>query len=749
MNDNVDYTYLYLTHKIKFRDIPLSKLNFKILKNAAKLDTKDYIDVIFKLYEIDNTIDLLSFARLISSENREYYEMYERIFDIDPEKYIYLIPDKCKSFRMWNVIFEINPEKYFSIIPSEYISSSMYETLLEINFDKYFDSIVIRKVHPELCQYIYQVHPEKLFKFVALTGGDNLYWNNLLTKDMCLKLVEIDLEKFLRDANQKYINMVFDTDPIRYFEIIPENKIDLHICNVMFEIDVEKYFLRIPMKFRTSYMCDKMFKLNPEKYFLEFPMDYRDLSKCRAMFKKDSEKYFTHFPQNCRIKTMCDKMFELNPEKYFLEIPVKHRTQDKCDKMLEINFEKYFSEVPHKFLKREDWLKMFKLNPNYVLNQLPKEFYNQEMYLEFYRINPKITFENMFYMWRTQEMCNEYFKLNRDSFEKYIPSNMFTREMYVEVLKRKFIQYSNRIPDSMIDVEIISIAKVEVDKLIQNGQFVQRKDLSKLMRMVIKLYPECKKLIFIDLEEKIRNDLYSLIDNGGTLEGISENYGVSLTVVNNILEKIKDEDLSNYNAIKNVLNSNQRSYFFNIMNDVKNLSRIINMIGNVDFKGMTLEQKLMFSYLCNKHVLHRLEEIYSFNFSKYTQEDYSNVTRFFNRVLKYNFICSENVTIPEKKTIQFNNGWIREYNRDRFFAIKNGKATIERKYGKDGEILTFEIEEMIINVLKSEGIPLNEVIVTTAFKEYFNGNLALYIEKFKEYDALYEDDRKINFGKDK
>ena len=144
-----------------------------------------------------------------------------------------------------------------------------------------------------------------------------------------------------------------------------------------------------------------------------------------------------------------------------------------------------------------------------------------------------------------------------------------------------------------------------------------------------------------------------------------------------------------------------------------------------------------------------MEEIYSFNFSKYTNVDYSNVTRFFNRVLKYNFIRSDVATVPEKKTIQFNNGWLRNYDRKRFFAIKKGVPTMERRYGKDSELLTFEIEEKIINVLKSGGIPLSEVIVITAFKEYFNGNLAMYVEKLKRYDALYVDAKKNIEGRDK
>ena len=749
MNDRIDYTELYLSRNIRFKDIPLSELNEIILRKAAIWNGKDYIDIIFKLYEIDNSIDLINFASLVKEDSNQYYYMYERIFEIDPVKYFDLIPNKCKNSIMWNKMVEIDPDKYFPLVPSHYITSSMYERLLKVNFDKYIDLILVKNVKPRLCNYIYNVAPEKLFKFVGLKYSDNIYCNDLLTKEMCLKLVEIDLECFFRDANESYIDMVFDTDPVRYFEIIPDEKLSLHICEVMFKLDSEKYFLRIPMKFRTYNMCDKMYEIDAEKYFLEFPIEKRDLPKCLNMFEIDAEKYFGEIPHNCRTKKMCNKMFEKNPEKYFYLIPKNYRTQEMCNKMLEINFEKYFADIPHKYRTIDMWIRMFGINSNYVLSEIPKKFRSKEVFLEFYKINSKVAFENMYVGWITQEMCNEYFELNKESFENYVPKNMYTKEMYIELLKRDFARYSKELHDSMIDVDTISIAKIEMDKLIQNGEFIERKDLSKLMLMVIKLYPECKEIIFIDQNEKIRNDLYLMIENGGTLEDIAEKNGISVSVVNGILEKIKFDDGASYETIKNILEINQKGYFFNMMRDVSNLSMIINMVGNVDIKGMSLEQKLMFSYLCNKYITNSLEEIYSFNFSKYTNVDYSNVIRFFNRVLKYNFIRSGDATIPEKKTIQFNNGWLRNYDRKRFFAIKNGVPTMERRYGKNSELLTFEIEEKISNILNSEGIPLSEVIVITAFKEYFNNNLALYVEKLKGYDALYVEAKKNSVGRDK
>lgn len=72
-----------------------------------------------------------------------------------------------------------------------------------------------------------------------------------------------------------------------------------------------------------------------------------------------------------------------------------------------------------------------------------------------------------------------------------------------------------------------------------------------------------------------------------------------------------------------------------------------------------------------------------------------------------------------------------------FFAIKNGVCTAVYRYGKDGKLLSLEIEEYIIKRLKEDRIPLNNVIVKGAFREFFNYNLEEYILQLQSYDNLY------------
>ena len=690
-----DYTNLYLDHKIEFTDIPLVNYTTKILSEAAVRNGMEYVDAIFKLYEVDKDIDLLVFAKFIQEDTPAYYEMYKRIFELDPEK-------------------------YFSVLPSKCLSSFVYEKLLLINFDKYVDLIPIQYISPKLCEYIYQKSPEKLFKYMYLHYGNGILYRNLLSLEMCLKLIELDAVRFFNNAYIGYLEMVVSFNPEKYFPLVPESRKIFSICEKMFEINPEKYFPLIPEEMRTIEMCEKMFKL-------------------------DAEKYFSLIPSSIRTSDMCIKMFDVNPEKYFLLIPEEMRTAEMCKKILEISVEKYFEFIPKKYRTKDLYIKCFKKAPSLILEILPAIYRTQDIYLKFYKIDPILTFRNMPNKFKTEEMCNEYFKYDSIRFHYFIPKSLYTKEMYKVLLKRDFKYYAKIISDDKVDVDIISIAKIEMDRMLENGEMFENKRVPKLVSIIVKLYPEYNKIFYVkkptysDNELIIRNELYSLINNGGKIKDITYRFGIASSVVKNVLEKIAIEDSSAYIAIKSVLESNQKGYFFNMINNVKRLSLIIKSIGNIDRNGLTLDQKLKFAYLCNKHLMYNLEDIYSFDYKKYCNEDFSEVTRFFNRVLKYSFIKSENIPVPEKKTILFNNGWLKNYNRDKFFAIKNDVPTIERKYGKDGQLLTLEIEEKIINILKTEGIPLNEIIVATAFKEYFYDNLAMYIEKIKSYDIQFND----------
>jgi hypothetical protein len=182
-----------------------------------------------------------------------------------------------------------------------------------------------------------------------------------------------------------------------------------------------------------------------------------------------------------------------------------------------------------------------------------------------------------------------------------------------------------------------------------------------------------------------------------------------------------------------------------MQSDVSNLDIIIGMLGDIKGNKLDMEQKIKFAYLNMKYINNSLEEIYNFNYNKYSGRDYSKVDGFFKRILKYNYVFGKDrdiSTIPEVKTILFNNGWLKKYDRNKFFSIKDGNITMERRYGKDSKLLTLEIEKEIISELVINNIPLNDMVVQGAFREYFNGRLDEYVKKFIGYDIEFENIRK-------
>lgn len=141
MKYDINYYDEYLFRNIKLKDIPLSKMNIEILRLGAIREPDAYVDVILKLYEVDGTIDLVKLASLLMKDCFQCYEMYDRIFDIEPLKYFDLIPDKYKTGRMWNKMLELDRAKYFDLMPPQYRTRELVYEMMEKDGSKYFDEI--------------------------------------------------------------------------------------------------------------------------------------------------------------------------------------------------------------------------------------------------------------------------------------------------------------------------------------------------------------------------------------------------------------------------------------------------------------------------------------------------------------------------------------------------------------------------------------------------------------------------------
>ena len=109
---------------------------------------------------------------------------------------------------------------------------------------------------------------------------------------------------------------------------------------------------------------------------------------------------------------------------------------------------------------------------------------------------------------------------------------------------------------------------------------------------------------------------------------------------------------------------------------------------------------------------------------------------FFNKILKYNYLKEDNVTIPEKKAIMFNNRWLKPFDYNDYFKIKDGIPTAKNMYLE--HTITTDLVNKTVDILKEYNIPLNDLIVKEALREYLNNNIENYIAILKSYEIDIE-----------
>ena len=544
-------------------------------------------------------------------------------------------------------------------------------------------------------------------------------------------------------------------------DLVSDTYITTDICLRLFETNPYEMRFLIPRKFLTQEICAEYFEKCRSGYTVHLciPEEFRT----REMWKEliSDPRYrclFSHIPIELLDQEMCDVCFNEYPLLVFKYIPVQFRTKKMYEDLVNIiAFHEtggidLLEKIPVEFWNQKVCDVYFYRYPLKGLKNIPVQFRTKKMY-EYLVI--KVAFHGMEYInlleeipaefW-DQEICDELFFEDYNCF-KYIPEKFRTKEMYIEVLRNNISEYINFVALKINDPEILGVAVFELRRLIKEKKTVNM-DIS-LWFELVKLYPDLNRVLSRETKtELINRELYLLIDNSGSIESIAKRYEVSVSTVSKRLEEIKDTDIDAYTKIKKVLEKNADLYMMSMLSDIDNLGKIILSLGNLKVNSLSLEQKVKFAYLYYKYIYNPLDEIYIYN--KRYGKDKSVVDKqgiidrtrmidgFFKRFLKFNYIYNDNLSledIPEGKTILFNNSWVRKYKREKFFAIKDGRATMERRYGKDSKLLTLDIEEYIIDELKNFGIPLNDCVVQCAFREYFNGNLDEYINNLLSYDT--------------
>lgn len=537
-------------------------------------------------------------------------------------------------------------------------------------------------------------------------------------------------------------------------------------------------------EYKNQEFYDKLFIIKPTEIFARVPREYRTMDMCNKLLLLDpSFSPFELIPIQFRNSIMYKKMIvNANDIEVIKDIPLENINQELCNML----FDKFgvvaFDLIPDQFKtgdmcdsvsrNTDDWTVFFKM-PKRLLNQ---EICNNIFFRSLVKGEAVICFENIPLEYRSTSMCKRIIENSNDSDVlrlipreqltkiicdmalikyseeslEYIPDELKTKEFYISLLDRDFLKYVRYIPSKYYDLEVCSIIALKLKKLKNQITNIEM-DLD-LCFEVVNIYPELLNVFSNEIrDEIIKRELKILINTNGTLNYISRKYKIDMSIINLVLEQIKEENIDDYYEIKGVLHDNKITYYKTMLGDIENLYNIILIFDDNNGYVLDLEQKIMFAYLYGKCVFNPVKDIYEYcakkNFYNNMNEDemqiYSMMSKkimsFLNKYFKYRYVLGDgvsNVDSYEANNISASNRWIKNYNRDDYIKMQDGELVTVSKYGKKEELLTFKIEEEVIFKLGQYNIPLIDVIVGNAFKEYFKGTLDEYIFQLCQYEDI-------------
>ena len=334
-----------------------------------------------------------------------------------------------------------------------------------------------------------------------------------------------------------------------------------------------------------------------------------------------------------------------------------------------------------------------------------------------------------------QKMCDEIV-LKHPQLLSYIPEKFVTEEMCMMIV-RKNVSLIDTIPKEHMSKDLcmmaLSINPLIIDKIpkeyIDKDVYNRIKVLLPFDKIVDLFNSTDKDTVKLE----IAKDVWELLESYGSINEMAKNTNLTTNKIAGLIEKIEPLDSELYEVIKNKLSSNQTLWISNVVKDGNTLIKIIESLGAIESIFLSREQKIKFAYLYNRHCKNTLEDIYTFtNRCPNRVNDIKMLRNFFKRVLKYNYLNEENIQIPEKKTIRYNNKWLNKFDKNDYFKFKDGVPTVKNKY-LEHEI-TPEVVNRVLDILGKNDIPLNDMIVKEAIREYFDDNLVHYINTLKAYD---------------
>ena len=310
-------------------------------------------------------------------------------------------------------------------------------------------------------------------------------------------------------------------------------------------------------------------------------------------------------------------------------------------------------------------------------------------------------------------------------------------ELIYQVLSQKYLKLLP--PEYYTDDVIDEIAKI----LSSRDLFHQINAGPELNQRILRKHPKLLSNFTISvIHEVIVKEVIATVENNGNLFEITEKYGTRKETLRSVISGLKKSSPEFQEKIDNYLNNSQRNERHDLATDLKRLEKIIASLGSVNRRKMTTDHKLQIAYLTKKYLTYSLEELYRYNNSARRMNVSHSVNYFIEYTLDYCLYVDIINGIYDVKEITYNNEWLKDFDFNKFFNMKDGKPVSTYTYTKDKIELTPEKASEIISYLKMQEIPLNILIVTLAFRAYFNNELETYIKKLHCFDNVFKESKK-------
>lgn len=595
-----------------------------------------------------------------------------------------------------------------------------YVGLGDIPYEYWDDDI--RKYALFKSPYIYY---EKMLEY-TLQGVTGLSMNKFLksipkkylTFIFCKKLMELTGTKYISYIPKEYrekikVAMIDTNDLVANFKYIPEEKRTPLMYRELSRLSFDDYLMYVvdyngvPDAYRTREMCLGLFYGNIDTYIREIPNEYKSVELGKMLVARNFRKYFPILPEHCRTKEMYEEFVTQDPVNNIDKVPKDKRTQKMYDMLFDYTLDTYLKKIPQEFITKEMYHRLVRIDPVKYLHMVPTKYLDQDIAI---------------------------FLLDKDpKYLDSLPYNVLTEDFFVGLIKKNPQKYLKILPEKYYtDSVITKIGNILQGKNIEfrlNGR-------KKLNSLILKKYPflitQFTVTVFHDI---IKSELIKMVNDGTDISDIVNKYHIKVDNVMKVLKSMQKYDNPSYLKIENYLNGD-RLYlkYVNIDADLRTLEDIIVSLGAVSRTKITTEQKIKFAYLCKKYLTYSLEDIYFYNVSNRNKEPSKIVSSFIEYVLDYSIYADTLYGTYDVKKITYNNEWLKDFNYDKFFGIRDNVAHSKHFYGPKENELTIEIADKILQRLKDEKIPFNILIVNMAFRKYFAGEFDDFISNLHCFD---------------